>query len=148
MNGLPVHFEHVFDDGQAQAGSPFGTGATFVHPIEALKKSWQMLGLDPHPVVRNFNQKLVAHIKNPHLGQALIVAVMNRIGQQIDQNLSDFFAVGADYKRWLATCFDFDLDPTSPRFVVNRIKNILQQFMQIKIFPFHTDRTRLQFTDR
>ena len=148
MNGLPVHFEHMFDDGQAQAGSPFGTRTAFVHPIKALKKSWQMFGLDPHPVVRNFNQKLLAHIKNPHLGQALIVAVMNRIGKQIDQNLPNFFAVGADYKRMLTTCVDFDLDPTSPRFVVNRIKNILQQFMQIKIFPFHTDRTRLQFTDR
>ena len=125
MNGLPVHLKHMFDDGQTQAGSPFGTGAAFVHPIETLKKSWQMFGLDPHSVVRNLNQKLLAHIKNPHLGQALIVAVMNRIGKQIDEDLSDFFAVGADPKRWLATRFDFDLDSTSLRFVVNRIKNIL-----------------------
>jgi hypothetical protein len=51
-----VRLDEVFDYGQTKATAPYGTRATFIYSIEALKKTSQMFFLDAFTVIRYANQ--------------------------------------------------------------------------------------------
>lgn len=96
---LAVGLDDMLDDRQSEARAALLARTSLVRTVEPLENTGYVLLGDTDTVVLDLDEDLVQHVAELDPRQTTLLAVTDRVDDQIDQHMSDKMLVGADPER-------------------------------------------------
>ena len=84
----------MFDDGQPESRAALLPRPPLIRTVEALEHARQILLGDARTVVLDLDQNFVQHVAEPDAGLPALLAVADRVDDQVDEHLPDVVFVG------------------------------------------------------
>jgi len=114
-NPATVGLQDVFYNGQAKARSPEGSAASLIHPVESLKKAWQVIVGNTDAVVLDTDDQFGIPGIDVNLDPSCVVTVFNRVVEQVDDGLFHQRRIDSDPAVAVANDGHVDLTLFDPR---------------------------------
>src|SRR5277367_2799561 len=98
-DGGAVCKHYVFGDGQPQPGAARLAGASFIHPVKALKQPWQMLGRNTWPEILHVEFHALGRTPGPKHNASARGGILQSIFYQIRKHLVNRLEISVHWLR-------------------------------------------------
>jgi len=145
-----VRLDDVLDDGQSEARAALLARTRLVGAVEALEDARNVLAGDARAVVLDLDENLVEHVAEADARQTALLAVVNRVDNQVDEDLTDEVLVGQhpEGRGEVVGPLDLDADVLAVGLHFGLLGNLLGQRHHVELLHLHARHVALELRNR